>query len=259
MRAAELQTAEREVGDDLTWDEVRQLGKEVGIPGRFLQQALLEEQNRSPEVIASGVVERVVGTATAEAERVIRGERAGIERTMMKWVEDEELLAIQRQRPGRIDWEPLPGLQVAFKRSSAALGGGRKPFMLAKAKQVTAIITELEPGYCHVRLQADLKTPRNEHLGFGALFLGGGAVGTAVLASTGALLVLMPIPVIAGAALASVIWRSYRPTLARTRLGLERALDHLERGTVKPGHELPSGQASLLQVVTNEVRKALGS
>ena len=120
-------------------------------------------------------------------------------------------------------------------------------------------ITELEPGYCHIRLQADLRAPRNEHLGFGALFLGGGAIGTAVLASTGALLVLMPIPVIAGAGLASVIWRSYRPTLARTRLGLERALDHLERGTVKPGHELPSKQASLLQVVTNEVRKALGS
>ena len=80
-----------------------------------------------------------------------------------------------------------------------------------------------------------------------------------MLASTGALLVLMPIPVIAGAGIASLIWRGYRPTIARVRLGLERALDHLERGTVKPGHELPSKPASLLQAVTEEVRKALRS
>jgi len=259
MRAAELQTAERDVGDDLTWDEVRQLGQEVGIPGRFLQQALLEEQNRIPQVTASGLAERIVGPGTAEADRVIRGDRDAIERTLVKWVEDEELLTIQRHQPGRIDWEPLPGLQVAFKRSSAALGGGRKPFMLAKVKQVRAIVTELEPGYCHVRLRADLAMHRNLHLGWGGVLLGGGAIGTAVLASTGALVVLMPIPVVAGAGIAALIWRGYRPTIERARLGLERALDHLERGTVKPGHELPAKPVSLLQLVTEEVRKALGS
>ena len=33
-RAAELQTAEREIGEGLTPDQVLALGQEVGIPGR---------------------------------------------------------------------------------------------------------------------------------------------------------------------------------------------------------------------------------
>ena len=46
QRAAELQTAEREMGDSLTSDELIALGREVGIPGQYLQQAMLEERTR---------------------------------------------------------------------------------------------------------------------------------------------------------------------------------------------------------------------
>lgn len=259
MRAAELQTADRDLGDNLSWDEVRELGKDVGIPERFLQQALLEEQNRTPAAAAAGLSNRLVGPANVTAERVVQGSTDAVEQTLLAWIEEQELLTIQRHQPGRIDWEPLPGLQVAFKRSSAAFGGGRKPFMLAKAGLVTAVITELEPGYCHVVMRANLGKERNEHLGFGAAFLGGGGIGTGVMLSSGAMLVLVPIPIIAGAALAALIWGTYRPHAERTRLGLERALDHLERGTVKPGHQLPERPASVLKLVTEEIRKALGS
>ena len=259
MRAAELQTADRDIGDNLSWDEVRQLGKDVGIPERFLQQALLEEQNRTPAATVSGFSNRLVGPATVTAERVVQGTTGALEQSLLAWIEKQELLTIQRHQPGRIDWEPLPGLQIAFKRSSAALGGARKPFMLAKAGLVTAIVTELEVGYCHVMMQANIGKVRNAHLGEGAVALGGGVIGTGVLVSTGAMLVLIPIPIIAGAALAALLWRTYRPHAERARLGLERALDHLERGTVKPGHELPDRAPSLLKLATEEIRKALGS
>jgi len=259
MRAAELQTADRDIGDNLSWDEVRDLGKDVGIPERFMQQALLEEQNRTPATTVSGLSNRLVGPATVTAERVVQGTTRAIEQTLLGWIEEQELLTVQRHQPGRIDWEPLPGLQVAFKRSSAAFGGGRKPFMLAKAGLVTAIVTELEAGYCHVQIRANLGKERNEHLGAGSMFLGGGAVGTGVMISSGAMLVLTPIPIIAGAALATLIWRTYRPHAERTRLGLERALDHLERGTVKPGHQVPERSPSLLKLAAEEIRKALGS
>jgi hypothetical protein len=258
MRAAELQTGDRDIGDNLSWEEVRQLGKEVGIPDRFLQQALLEEQNRTPAAVASGLTNRLVGPSSVTAERVVHGTTNVIERTLLGWIEEQELLTVQRHQPGRIDWEPLPGLQVAFKRSSAAFGGGRKPFMLAKAGMVTAIITGLEDGYCHVLMQANLGKERNGHLGAGSVLLGGGAIGTGVMISTGVMLVLTPIPIIAGAALATLVWGTYRPHAERTRLGLERALDHLERGTVKPGHQLPERAPSLLKQVTDELRKALG-
>jgi hypothetical protein len=124
MRAAELQTGDRDIGDNLSWEEVRQLGKEVGIPDRFLQQALLEEQNRTPAAVASGLTNRLVGPSSVTAERVVHGTTNVIERTLLGWIEEQELLTVQRHQPGRIDWEPLPGLQVAFKRSSAAFGGG---------------------------------------------------------------------------------------------------------------------------------------
>lgn len=259
MRAAELQTADRDIGDNLSWEEVRQLGKDVGIPDGFLQQALLEEQNRTPAATASGLANRLVGPAQVTAERVTQGTTEAIEESLLRWIDDQELFTVQRHQPGRIDWEPLPGLQVAFKRSSAAFGGGRKPFMLAKAGLVTAIVTELEDGYCHVLMRANLGKERNGHLGGGTVLLGGGAIGTGVLASTGVMLVLVPIPIIAGAALAALVWGTYRPHAERTRLGLERALDHLERGTIKPGHQLPERSPSLLKQVTDELRKALGS
>ena len=259
MRAAELQTADRDIGDNLSWEEVRQLGKDVGIPDRFLQRALLEEQNRTPAAAASGLANRLVGPATVTAERVTQGTIGAIEQSLLRWIDDQELFTVQRHQPGRIDWEPLPGLQVAFKRSSAAFGGGRKPFMLAKAGLVTAIITELEDGYCHVLMRANLSKERNGHLGGGSVLLGGGAIGTGVMVSTGVMLVLVPIPIIAGAALATLVWGTYRPRAERTRLGLERALDHLERGIVKPGRQLPEQAPSLLKQMTDELRKALGS
>ncbi|PYP56441.1 MAG: hypothetical protein DMD40_10765 [Gemmatimonadetes bacterium] len=46
-RAAELQAGEHDVGDGLTNNEVLALGKDVGIPDRYLRQAMLEEQTRS--------------------------------------------------------------------------------------------------------------------------------------------------------------------------------------------------------------------
>ena len=258
-RAAELQTGERDVGDNLTWDEVRQLGKDVGIPEQYLQQALLEEQNRAPAATVTGLANRLVGPGTVTAERVIRGNTKSIERTLLAWIDEQELLTVQRHQVGRIDWEPLPGLQVAFKRSSAALGGGRKPFMLAKAALVSATTTELEPEYCHVKLTASIRKERNEHLGLGTFFLCGGTIGTAVLLSVGAMAVLMPLPLIGGAVGAALTWRSFRPQAERTRLGLERTLDNLERGTIKPDHSLPTKTPSLLQVVSEEIRKALNS
>ena len=50
QRAAELQAHERDIGDSLTPDEVLALGREVGIPGRYLQQAMLEERVRAGQL-----------------------------------------------------------------------------------------------------------------------------------------------------------------------------------------------------------------
>jgi hypothetical protein len=259
QRAAELQTAEREMGDSLTSDELMALGREVGIPGRYLQQALLEERTRLGRVGAAGLVERVTGPGEIAAQRVVRGEPDGVQNALLRWIEKNELLCVQRQQSGRITWEPIGGMQAAFRRSTAAFGSGKRPFMLSRAATVSATIVPLESGYTHVALSADTRKVRGEYVGAGAALAGAGIAGTAAMVALGALLplALLPLPVAFG--LGYGVLRRYGPAVARIQLGLERALDFLEQGAATPQHQLPERYAGILGALADEVRKALKS
>ena len=46
-RAAEIQAGERDIGDGLTEGELMTLGRDVGIPDRYLRQAMLEERSEA--------------------------------------------------------------------------------------------------------------------------------------------------------------------------------------------------------------------
>jgi len=257
-RATELQTSERDVGDNLTSDEVMALGREVGIPGRYLQQALLEEQTRLTNAGPGGVVDRLTGPPTVTAQRVVRAEREEIESGLIRFLEQHELFCVQRHQPGRIAWEPIGGLQAAIRRATAAAGGSKRPMMLARADQLAATVVGLEPGYHHVTLIATARKARTEALGGGAAFAGAGVAGSAVLVALGALLpvALIPAPVALG--LGYVMLRRYGPVVARIQLGLERVLDHLEQGGHRAGRQLPP-QPGLIDLLANEVRRALKS
>jgi hypothetical protein len=257
QRAAELQTAEREMGDTLTPDELMALGREVGIPGQYLQQALLEERTRLGNVGAAGLFERVTGPGQVGAQRVVRGDAEDVEQALLRWIEKNELLCVQRQQTGRITWEPIGGIQAAFRRSTAALGSGKRPFMLSRAATVSATILPLEPGYTHVELSADTRKVRNEYLGAGAAFAGAGIAGTAGLVALGALLplALLPLPIALG--LGYGVLRRFVPALSRIQLGLERALDFLEQGGGTLQHQLPDRTSGILGLLADEVRKAL--
>jgi hypothetical protein len=256
QRAAELQTAEREIGEGLTADQVLALGREVGIPGRYLQQALLEERTRMVEAGPGGLLSRTVGPAAIAAQRVVRGDRDMIEATLVRWLEQHELFSVQRHQPGRITWEPTGGFQAAYRRAVGAVGGSKRPIMLAKADTVTCTVLQLEPGYCNVALTASARKARAESLGGGAAIASAGAVGTGVLAAVGALLpvVLVPLPLALG--LGYLALRRYGPVVARIQLGLERVLDQLEHGNRADRLLLPT-PPRLLDLLANEVRKAL--
>ena len=257
QRAAELQTTEREMGDSLTSDELIALGREVGIPGRYLQQALLEERTRLGKVGAAGLFERVTGPGKITAQRVVPGDPGKVEAALLQWIERNELLCVQRQQPGRITWEPIGGMQAAFRRSTAAFGSGKRPFMLSRAATVAATIVPLESGYSHVSLSADTRKVRGEYVGAGAALAGMGMAGAAALVALGALLplALLPLPVALGAGYG--VLRRYGPALSRIHLGLERALDFLEQGAATPGHQLPDRSAGIMGLLADEVRKAL--
>ena len=258
QRATELQTSERDLGENLTSDEVMALGREVGIPGRYLQQALLEEQTRIVSAAPGGVVERLTGPASVTAQRVVRAEREDIESGLVRFLEQQELFCVLRHQPGRIAWEPIGGIQAAIRRATAAAGGSKRPMMLARADGLAATVVALEPGYHHVTITATARKARTEAIGGGAAFAGVGVAGTTVLVALGAFLpvALIPAPVALG--LGWAMLRRYGPVVARIQLGLERALDHLEQGGHRAGRQLPA-QPSLIDLLANEVRRALKS
>jgi hypothetical protein len=255
QRAAELQTAEREIGEGLTPDQVLALGREVGIPGRYLQQALLEERARIVEAGPGGFLSRTVGPAAIAAQRVVRGERETIEASLVRWLEKNELFSVQRHQPGRITWEPTGGFQAVYRR---AVGGHKRPIMLARADTVSCTVLELEPGYCNVALTATARKARGESVAGSAALASAGVVGSGVLTALGAFLPIALIPLPVALVLGYIALQRYSPVVARIQLGLERALDQLEHGN-RAERLLPPTPPRLLDLLADEVRKALKS
>jgi hypothetical protein len=257
QRAAELQAAERDIGHALSPDEVLALGREVGIPDRYLQQALLEERVR-PANEPAGVWDRIAGPAFVVAQRAVPGAVEPNERSLLAWMEQNELFCVQRQQPGRIVWEPVGGFTAALRQSAAAIRSGR-PFMLSRADTVSATILPLGPERSHVALSATTRRTRAEFVGGGTVLAGTGVAGTALLLVLGALfpaaLAATPAGLIAGYATA----RRYRGAVERIQLGLERALDHLEHGVARPEHRLPGRRPGLFGLLAEEVLKTLRS
>ncbi len=258
QRAAELQTGERDIGDALTPNEVLALGNEVGIPGRL--PATGDAGGARPAPMPPRRAASSTGCSAGGG-----GRRSGwcgatpeeIEERLLRWIEENELLTVQRQQQGRMTWEPLRGMQVAFRRSAAVLGSGRRVFMLERAERVSATVTPLEPGYhaggAH---RGESKTARASLLGGGLVLLATGGLISAILASMTPFPLIAAVPTLFFLGMMAVAWRQYRPITERMHLGLERALDHLERepkGTL----QLPSARPSLIGLLADEVRKAI--
>src|SRR5204863_9101857 len=157
QRAAELQAAEHDIGEGLTKDELLALGQDVGIPARYLQQALLEERTRSVVEQGRGALAWLAGPSRLSAARVAPGDRAAILKALGAWMEDEELLQVKRRHADRTSWEPKVG---AFASIQRALGTKGKTYALARAAEVAGQVTPLQPGLCHVQLVANVANLR---------------------------------------------------------------------------------------------------
>src|SRR5260370_6456241 len=152
QRAAELQAAERDIGDGLTEQELLALGQEVGIPAPYLKRALLAEQTRSAVPELDGVAGWLAGPALLAAERVVPGEAGAVDRALTVWMEREESLQVKRRHSDRTTWEPRVG---AFASIQRALGAGGKSFALARATEIATQVSPLEAGVLPGRVVAD--------------------------------------------------------------------------------------------------------
>jgi hypothetical protein len=252
QRAAELQAGERDIGEGLTEPDLLALGQEVGIPPRYLRQALLEERTRSGAPPERGLVAWLAGPVALTADRVVPGDPAALERVLSGWMEREESLQVKRRHADRTSWEPRVGAVASIQR---ALGAGGKTFALAHATEVAAQIVALEPGFCHVRLTANVRGPRTRRLWGAASLVGFGAALAAVTPALGVLgpWVLLPPLVVWAAALA--VARRHRPDNERIVVGLEQVLDRLERGEIRPDQRLRGTRANAFVRLADEIRK----
>jgi len=250
QRAAELQTGERDIGEGLTEDEVVKLGSEVGIPARYLQQALLEERTRTAVAEARGALGWLFGPVQLWAERVVPGARADVEQALVRWMEDEELLQIKRRFADRMSWEPRAG---AFASIQRALGHGGRAYALARAAEVHGQVTQLEPGFCHVRLAAGVGNLRRRRMA------GGSAIGGTGVLMTGAMMVIGAFGVAALAPVALLVpvgvafARAHEGENGRVQVALEQVLDRLERSEIRPDRRLAN--PSPVERLADEIRK----
>lgn len=253
-RAAELQAGAQDIGDGLTQAEVVALGKDVGIPDRFLRQAMLEERTRTTPEATRGTWRWLAGPRSITAHRVVPGERTAVERALNRWMEEEELLQPKRRYPDRTTWEPKAG---AFASIQRALAGSRR-YTLARAAEVTGQVAQLEPGFCLVRLEADVGRQRAARLTGAAVMVAGGWAVTGVL--TMLAIPLASVLLLPGAALtmgAVLVARSHRGPNERAVVALEQVLDRLERGEIRAERALPPQHP--LERIADQVRKAFGA
>lgn len=253
-RAAELQAGAQDVGDGLTQNEVLALGKDVGIPSRYLQQAMLEERTRAVVETRRGFWAWLTGPRTLSADRVVPGDRAAVERALTRWMEEEESLQVKRRYADRTSWEPKAG---AFATIQRALGRKGRRFSLANAEEVGGQVTQLEPGFCHVGLVADVRPGRARRLQGGSVVFTLGALSTAAFAVTLGFVAVVPAIVLIPAAAA--IARHHRVDNERVQIAMEQVLDRLERGEIRAEHALPGMEQNPFVRIADEVRKALGA
>ena len=265
QRAAELQAASRDIGEGLSEEEILALGTEVGIPAQHLRQALLEERTRAIAQRPLGVLDRWIAPADLVAQRVVQGTAESIQSALARWMEQREHFIVQRATEGRVSFEPMEGLAIAMRRLGSMFDPSRGKPYFDKVELVTAVITPLEAGFCHVTLAASLRRSRSSHLAGGGILTLSGAAAGGVLVVAGAPFLIAAVPVLIATVAGWTVVRTFRSRVQRAQLGLERALDELERrpalGSGQSGPQNPGGLARgvgrVVRDITQEVRKAL--
>ena len=258
-RAAELQTSEREIGEGLTPDDVLALGREVGIPGQYLQQAMIEERAHVEPTAPTGLADRLAGPPSVSAQRVVAGTQEEVTQALLAYMEEHELLCVQRQQPGRITWEPLGGFQATVRPLDRRVRFGKK-LVHAVERADGGGDADAARGGIHPRdtgrrcPRAAPELSRRRHRGAVGGHGGGGGPRRAHALPRGR--AAAPLPFALGVGYG--VMRQYHPKLARIQLGLERTLDHLQQNDVRP-RQLPPVRPGLVNLLADEVRKALKS
>ncbi len=228
-RAAQLQAATGE-GDEagtMSEEQLVELGKEVGLSGELLRQALAEERSRTLIPSESGFLAAFSGASAVNAARTVGGSPAAVLAQLDAWMQRNEGLQVKRRFADQLVWEARRDFFSTFRRALTISGSGLE---LAAANDVSAIVANVAAGKSHVRIVADFSATRRDR-----------ATSGAALATVIAILIVAPllamnfspllaaIPALLAMAGIFALRRSqYQRLVERAQIALEQALDRLE-------------------------------
>ena len=238
-RAAELHAHTLEPADNMTEGQLVDLGKEVGIDGAHIRQALAEERTRVAVPEERGMVGEAFGATVATASRIVSGTPAQVLGQLDLWMQREEGLRPKRRFADRLTWEArrdlVGNLQASFNMSG-------RPYALKPATDVGATAVAIDARQTLIRLDAELVESRRQSVGWSSALAGTGLVSSAGLLGWAASIPgssLLIASIVAGVwttgsiTAAFGIARAQRRRIHRAQLALEQILDRLEHGEMR--------------------------
>jgi hypothetical protein len=238
-RAAELHAHTLEPADNMTEGQLVDLGREVGIDGAHIRQALAEERTRVAVPEERGMVGEAFGATVATASRIVSGTPAQLLGQLDLWMQREEGLRPKRRFADRLTWEArrdlVGNLQASFNMSG-------RPYALKPATDVGATAVAIDARQTLIRLDAELVESRRQSVGWSSALAGTGLVSSAGLLGWAASIPgssLLIASIVAGVwttgsiTAAFGIARAQRRRIHRAQLALEQILDRLEHGEMR--------------------------
>jgi hypothetical protein len=238
-RAAELSAAEAE-GDDeaLPEDEVVRIATELGLPEKFVRQALFE----LPQIPSEGGGRPdYFGEPVLTTSRVVPGQANDLLRRMEDYLTTREYLQTVRRRADRVFLMPADD---AISNLARGLLRPSRKYFLSRAHRVVLTVRELDEKSVHVQIALDLTEQRRRQVR--GAWVGGSITGFVVGGCAAASIALADLPTAVAAAgyvtafaagfggvLAGVLAAtraSFRRSLAGARFELEGLLDRAEHG-----------------------------
>lgn len=235
-RAAELQSRTGTSGDEAPLSEAQliEIANEVGLSRENVRQALAEERARIDLGPEGGWAFSMLGSSTIEAARTVPGDVTAVLNALDSWMQRTESLQVLRRFPDQLAWEPRQDFFTAVRRT---LKMGGRPFTLAAASEVHAIVAAVEGKRSHVRIVARFDDARDARAK-GALV----ATAAGLIVGVPAFAMAMQADLFIAAALSLVpalglpmtaialVRGAYRKFVSRANVALEQALDRLEYG-----------------------------
>lgn len=179
-RAAELSASESDSDESLSEDEVLRIATELGLPDRYVRQALFE----LPQIDTAAGRADYFGDAVLTATRIVPGDAPHVLRRMEDYLSTREFLQVVRRRPDRSFLMPA---EDAISSLVRGLARPSRRYFLARAKRVVLSVRPVEDGRSHVQIALDFSEQRRSALRGATIggIAGGIAVGAAAAVAVG--------------------------------------------------------------------------